>query len=239
MRDYLLVPGAALLIATGACSESSAQPGPEISRTFAVGPFSSIETNGSYDVVVTTGKAVSVSARGTQRLVESIRAEVRNGKLIISPETKGWKGSWDMGRTWARITVSVPALTAASLKGSGDMTIDRVQGRSFNGSVAGSGDLEVGRMAVGELQLSVAGSGGVKAAGQAQKAAYSIAGSGDVDVSQLTASQASASVAGSGGIRARVTGTANASIMGSGDIDISGGAKCQSSKMGSGSIRCS
>ena len=222
------VIGAAILAATAA-SAAQAQAGPEISRNYPVGPFTSVEVAGSYDVVITTGRPAAVSARGTQRLVESIVVEVKDGRLIIRPQS----------RSWARISVSVPALNAVSLAGSGDVSVDRVRGDRFNASLAGSGDLSLGQVQVGELKLSVAGSGDVKVAGQARNAQYSVAGSGDLDASGLTAGRASASVAGSGNIRARVTGQASASVVGSGDIDISGGARCQQSKRGSGDIRCS
>lgn len=231
--------GVAVLMAAMAATAAQAQPGPEVSRNYKVGQFSSMEVSGSYDVVVTTGRQPAVSARGTQRLVDNLVVEVRDGRLIIRPRSRNWHGNWGGGRSWARISVSVPALNAVSLAGSGDVLVDRVRGDRFNGSLAGSGDLNLGQVMVGELKLSVAGSGDVKAAGQARSATYSVAGSGDLDASALTAARAAASVAGSGNIRARVTGSASASLVGSGDIDITGGAQCQQSKRGSGDIRCS
>jgi hypothetical protein len=238
MRPIVLVFAAALLPLAG-CSESQAQPGPEISRTFAVAPFTALEVQGAYDVVVTTGKPVAVSAQGTQRLVESIVAEVKDGKLIIRPEKRNWSGNWGAGRTWARISVSVPALNAVSVAGSGDTSIDRIVNERFTGAVAGSGDLTLGQVAVRQLKLAVAGSGGVKVAGRADSVNYTVAGSGELDAGELSAAEASVSTAGSGSVRARVTGTAKASVAGSGSIDIAGGARCQQSRVGSGRIRCS
>jgi hypothetical protein len=239
MRPIVLGAAAIFLLAVAGCSRSEAQPGPEVSRTFAVGPFTALEVQGAYNVVVTTGKPVAVSARGTKRLVEAITADVRNGKLVIRPSERRWNERWGRGRSWATVNITVPSLTAVSLAGSGDTRVDRIQGSSFNGAVAGSGDLSLGTIAVRELKLTVAGSGGLKAAGRADSANYSVAGSGELDAGGLTARQASISTAGSGSIRANVTGEAVANVAGSGSIDVSGGAKCQQSRQGSGNIRCS
>lgn len=236
MRVSTLGLGGLALLAAGA---AQAQPGPEISRNFDVGSFNKLQVSGAYEVTVTTGRPVAVTARGTQRLVERIVVEVKDGTLVIRPKDGGWRQSWGIGRSWARISVSVPSLSAVGLAGSGNTSVDRIAGERFNGTVAGSGDLAIGQLAVRELRLGLTGSGGVKAAGRVDKASYNVTGSGDLDATGVTAATASTAVAGSGSIRARVTGEASAAVMGSGDIDITGGARCQQSRQGSGRIRCS
>jgi hypothetical protein len=235
----VMISTVGLALAAAGAAAAQAQGQAEVSRSFPVAPFTAIAVSGPYDVVVTTGRPAAVSARGTRRVVEDLVVEVKEGRLIIRPQNRGWLGNWGSGRSSARVSVSVPSLQAVSLAGSGDVSVDRVRGDRFSGSVAGSGDLSLGEVAVGELKLSVAGSGDVRAAGQARNADYSVAGSGDVDAGRLTSVRAAASVAGSGNVRARVTGEAKASLVGSGDIDITGGARCQQSRRGSGDIRCS
>lgn len=239
MRPIHLAAASALLFATGACSESRAESGPTTSRTYQVGAFTSLEVTGPFDVAVSTGKPVAVAAEGPEKLIEALKVEVVDGKLLIRPERKGWFGGFNWNGGPAKVVVSVPSLDAAQITGSGDVMVDRVNGERFAGAIAGSGNLNVGQASIKQLALAISGSGSVKVAGQAQQASYSIAGSGDVDAGGLTAVNADAEIAGSGNIRARVTGQAKASIAGSGDIDISGGAQCQQSKQGSGEIRCS
>lgn len=241
MRYHLLAAAAVSGLALSACSESRAESGgPAISRNYQVGGFTGLEVAGPFDVKVVTGKAVSVSARGPQKLLDATEVAVKDGRLVIKPQRKGWFGGMSFGsHEPAVFTITVPSLDSAEVAGSGDIDIDRVSGERFRGGIAGSGNLRLPQVAVQDLSLEIAGSGGVEARGQARTAKYEIAGSGDVDASGLTATEASAEIAGSGNIRARATGTARASIMGSGDIDISGGAKCTSSKQGSGSINCS
>lgn len=227
-------------LATAGCHGASAGgSGPTISRNYQLGNFQQIEVAGSYDVQVKTGANVSVSARGGQNLLDHTIVEVSDGKLLIHPEkTSGFFNFGHHGH--ATFTVTVPQLTAANIAGSGDMTIDHLQGDGFEGQIAGSGSLKLASLDLQELKLSIAGSGDVKAGGgKAKSAEYQIAGSGDIDAGGVQTQDAQMSIAGSGGIKAHAVGTAQISIMGSGDVDVSGGAKCQVSKAGSGTARCS
>jgi hypothetical protein len=241
MRRQLLAASILAGLAVTACSEGRAQDnGPAAGRNYQVGAFTGIEVAGPFDVNVTTGKPVAVSAQGSERVLDALEVKVDGDKLFIRTR----RGGWLNGMTWGSrdkvvFTVSVPSLAVAGIAGSGNLRIDQVSGDSFKGGIAGSGNLTVGRLAVRDLDLGVAGSGDATVAGQTQRAKYGIAGSGNLDASGLRATDAEAEIAGSGSIRAQVTGTAKASIAGSGDIDIRGGARCQSSKNGSGNIRCS
>ena len=109
--------------------------------------------------------------------------EVEGDRLVIKPEHNGGMFHFSFGsRGSAHFTVTVPQLNSASIAGSGDISVDRVAGQSFDGSVAGSGSLDVGALEVQQLKLSISGSGGIKASGgKAQTAEYEIGGSGDID----------------------------------------------------------
>lgn len=243
MRQHLFVAAtAASILALSGCSVGRAESaGPAVSRNYQVDGFTGLEVAGPFDVKVVTGKAVAVSARGPQNLLDETEAVVEDGKLLIRPKKKNWLGgmSWSGSREPAVFTVSVPSLDSAAVAGSGDIDVDRVSGDRFKGEIAGSGNMRLATVAVQELGLSIAGSGEMTAAGQARRATYEIAGSGDLDASRLRATDAEAEIAGSGNIKAMVTGNAKARIAGSGDIAITGGARCQSSKDGSGNISCS
>jgi hypothetical protein len=214
--------------------------GATVSRNYQVGNFQAIEVAGPYDVEVRTGSGPSVAARGSEKLLERTVVEVEGDKLVIHPENNhsffhfGWSNH---GK--ASFTVTVPKLSGATIAGSGDIRVDRVQGDRFEGTVAGSGGIVVGNLDVQQLKLAIAGSGGVKGSGKAKSAVYDIAGSGGIDGAGIVAEQAKVSIAGSGDVKAHATGTADVSIMGSGDVDVSGGAKCTVSKAGSGDVRCS
>jgi hypothetical protein len=229
-------------VALGGCQVHAHEGGgATVSRNYGVGNFQQIEVAGPYDVEVRTGTNPSVSARGSEKLLERTVVEVEGDKLVIRPERQhSWFSVGWGSHGKASFTVTVPQLSGATIAGSGDIRVDRVTGQAFKGEVAGSGGLNVAAMDVQQLKLSIAGSGGVKAgSGKALSADYEIAGSGDVDASAIQAQQLKVSIAGSGGVRAHSSGTADVSIMGSGDVDVAGGAKCNVSKAGSGSVRCS
>jgi hypothetical protein len=242
MRNGILIGVAAAAVASAGCGKSHAEDGgPMVQRSYQVGAFERIEVAGPYDVEVRTGSAPSVSASGPEKLLERLIVEVKDGELLIHPQEH--RGFFNMG--WgshgtAKVQVTVPMLRGAGIAGSGGITIDKVQGASFDGSVAGSGDLNVDALQVESLKLSIGGSGDVRArSGQARSADYSIAGSGGIDARGVRAESADISIAGSGSINGQATGTADVSIMGSGDVVLTGGAKCSISKAGSGDVRCS
>lgn len=235
----VLVTAAA--IATAGCGHDGASSGPTTSRNFQVGSFDKIEVAGPYTVQVRTGAGPSASARGPQEMVEHVVVEVKDGTLEIHPrDNHGFSFHWGNRDGHVEVAVTVPALSAAAVAGSGDVAVDHVRGDAFDGDVAGSGSVTLGSVEVKELKLSIGGSGDIKAAaGTAQSAEYEISGSGGIDAGGLTAEKAKVSIAGSGSAKARATGSAEVSIAGSGDVDISGGAKCKIDKVGSGDVRCS
>lgn len=241
MRKSLGAAAIAASATLAGCNAQAEDGGTTVSRTYQVGAFEKLEVAGPYEVEVRTGPAASVSAQGSEKLLDRTKVEVRDGRLVIHPEqSRSWFHVGWSTRGKARFVVTVPQLAGATIAGSGDIKVDRVQGTDFEGVVAGSGALHIGAIDVQALKLSIAGSGSAKAgAGKAQSADYDIAGSGDVDAGAIQVQQAKVSIAGSGSVRTHATGTADVSIMGSGDVDVAGGAKCSISKAGSGNVRCS
>jgi hypothetical protein len=244
MRGIAILTATALGLALAACSAGAREGESESEnrsarRDFQVGEFRSVSLTGSPDVVVTVGGAPSVRAEGDARLVERLEIRVENGDLRIGyRESKNWNFGWSRDRH-ATVHVTVPALEAAALTGSGDIRIDRVQGPRFAAAVSGSGDIEVGQIRAEEASFTVAGSGAIRAGGTAQRSNVNLAGSGDIELSRLESRDAVVSLAGSGDVTARATQTARVSLMGSGDVTIVGPARCQIEKRGPGDVHCS
>jgi hypothetical protein len=208
-----------------------------INQTFPVGAFSKVALGGSADVVVTVGGTPSVRAEGDAERIGRLDIRVEGDQLTIGSKRHGWNWNSSKGGH-VTVYVTVPSLAAASIGGSGDMKIDKVQGGSFAASIGGSGDMQIASLQTGETNVSLAGSGSVTAGGKGQHATLSIAGSGDIDLGNLEVRTATVSVVGSGNAAIKAVESANVSIMGSGDVTVSGGGKCQVQKMGSGSVNC-
>lgn len=240
-KSFAVAAGLIASAALAACNHQRHEnPGPTISKAFAVGDFQRIELAGPYDVQVKTGSKASVNVRGPQNIIERMVIEVKGDELHIhSRNERGFHFNWGSHDDGVQVMVTVPALAGAAVAGSGEIAVDKVAGDKFDGSISGSGELNIAAMEVKALAVNIAGSGDVKIAGKAQSAEYNIAGSGDLDASALEAQDLDVSIAGSGNARGRAVGTAKVSIMGSGDAEITGGAKCDVNKMGSGDVHCS
>jgi hypothetical protein len=237
---WLAVSAAALGLS--ACSASKAQEaGPATSRNYPVGAFNKIEVAGPYQVSITTGSQPAVQARGGANILDRTVVKVENGTLKIHPrKEKGMGWSWPSRRDdTVRFAVSVPSLVAAVAAGSGNLSISRVTGQRFTGSVAGSGELRLPDVQVGDLALDIAGSGNVEGRGRAKHARYEIAGSGNIMAGEIASDSLQAEIAGSGNIEGRARSTADVDIAGSGNVKVTGGAKCNVSKAGIGNVSCS
>ena len=235
MRNFTLILPALLL---GGCGIAESTPsGPSGTRSFEVSGFDQVELAGSDNVRVIAGPAFSVQATGPEKILDQLKIEVKGSRLIVGRKSRNWVAGWQSGEG-ALVTVTMPTIKAASLAGSGDMAIDRVETPEFQANLAGSGNLSLDSAQVEKLEANLAGSGDIILAGTAKTIDISIAGSGDVTAKELNATDARVSIAGSGNVDARATGSASISLLGSGDVNISGTANCKTSKMGSGEVRC-
>lgn len=236
MRAAMILTSVLALAACNFTASANDDRGPRTQRGFEVGAFDRVALGGSHDVVVTVGGVPSVRAEGSAKALERLEIKVENGVLGIGTKEGNWVSFGNNGGI--TVYVTTPSLAGASIGGSGDMRIDKVEGGSFAASIGGSGDMRIAALKVAEASFSVAGSGGVTASGAADKATISVAGSGDIDASGLETKNSTVSVVGSGEVRARAMETASVSMMGSGDVSMEGSARCTVNKRGSGDVRC-
>lgn len=234
----------ALLLPLAACGSGSfagdtpdaAATGQAATRSYAVAGFTRLSQLGPDDVDVRVGSGFSVRAEGDAAVLQKLGI-TRDGDILRIERARGSGINWNNGGK-ARVYVTMPHITAVSLTGAGDMTIDRVEGAVFDGEIAGAGDLTIGAMAVGAATLSIVGAGDLKVSGTATSLKASTTGAGDIDAGGLTARSAVVDTTGAGNIRAVVDGEAKVSVMGAGDVDLGPRARCTVDRMGPGSVRC-
>ncbi len=237
MRSIFVLAPLLTLAACGAANSESRDTGPAGTRTFAVGGFSAVSLEGSDDVRVVRGPVISVVANGGADVLDKLDIRVEGTTLKIGRKRTGWAMSWSRDKG-AVVVVTAPSITAADVAGSGDMTLDRVDGDAFDGSLADSGSLRVDALTVKRASLSLGGSGDLIAIGAVDQSNLSIAGSGDIDAAKLKSRRADISISGSGDIAAGASESAAISISGSGNATVTGTDKCAISKNGSGEARC-
>lgn len=229
--------GAALMLDNGEGGPPAQAFGGAREMTYQAANFDQISTVGPQDVRVTRGDAFAVRAEGSPRALAQLEAVVVNGKLTIQPKHGFNWGNWRSLQP-ATFYVTLPKLEAVAVAGSGDVSVDRIEGERFDGSIAGPGSLAIAAMAVGDASFSIGGQGDVTVAGTAKNTHVSIAGTGEVQGGGLSSDMASISIGGTGDVELTVQKEANVSIMGTGDVDISGPGRCSVTQMGSGDVTC-
>lgn len=191
-----------------------------------------LDSRDSVEVRRGQGFAVRVEGPAERRAGLMIR---RDGHVLRIDRSEG--GLWAVDRDPARIVVTMPVIVAATLSGSGDITIDQA-GDPFAGTLGGSGDMTIGQLQGDRTVLTVAGTGTIAAAGSVRSLALSVAGSGDIDVRQVQATEAVVSITGSGDINAVIDGPARVSLAGSGLATLGPGARCTVNRVGTGEAHC-
>ncbi|MCU6455201.1 DUF2807 domain-containing protein [Sphingomonas sp. A2-49] len=203
---------------------------------YAVRGFDAVSLGGSARMIVRAGPQFAVSAEGPAEAFANFRVVQEGRTLKVGQRYEGRR--WIPADAKLIVRVTLPALAAASVGGSGSIDIDRAGGERFAGSVGGSGDLRIARLDVRAADLSIGGSGGIAATGRVGALDAKVGGSGSIDAAGLRADRASVAIGGSGSVRAAVAGPADVSVAGSGNVDLGPQARCRVSKAGSGRVRC-
>ena len=204
---------------------------------YAIRDFSRLTLGTGAQMQVRVGPTWSVHADGPAAVLATMRVEREGDTLTIARRDPRAKGDPALERQ-VRFAVTMPALSAAVLGGTGIMRIDRVVGAHFNAAVGGQGAITIDALSANEAEVSIGGAGSVAAGGRVRALKISVGGSGSLRAPALHAAHADVSVAGSGSVVAQVEGDARVSSIGSGTIDLGARAHCAVSKMGSARIRC-
>ena len=207
-----LLFGATMAYATGVTEEGS---GNLVTERLALSGFTGIEAAGSWQVSVRPGP-YDVQVTVDDNVVDDLRVEVRDGALHF-----GLRPQLRLRRVTLRAQVTMPALDAVGVTGSGDATFADFESPSLRLGVTGSGGVEGSGGSVGALVVDVSGSGDVSLEGCASESAdVTITGSGDVTL------QGSADDQPAGDLTLQNSGSGSADLGGcafaSADIGITG-----------------
>jgi hypothetical protein len=144
-----------------------------------VARFASADLAGSNHVSITVGPEQSVRVQADDNLIHLITTDVRAGQLVIDNH-----GSFQTNSPLS-VDVTLPALDAVSLSGSGALTAQAVR--------------------AGTLAVGLPGSGRIRASGAADRLLATVDGSGELQLDDLIATEATAVVSGSGLVRLLVS----------------------------------
>ena len=200
--------------------------------------YDAISVSGWFDVMLVDGTEGKLSIEGEENLLEYIKTEVKDGKLVIKVK-KGYNlqpSSWKKEGV-IKVTVPVESLSALSLSGSGDIVGKKtISASEFSTSMSGSGDITLD-LECKTITASMSGSGDINLSGTTEVFEAQISGSGDIRAYDLIADNVDARVSGSADIKVTANEMLTARVSGSGDIHYKGDPKKIDSKSsGSGDI---
>jgi hypothetical protein len=135
------------------------------------------------------------------------------------------------------IDVTMPAPTALTMGGSGQITADGVAPK-VKISILGSGTIDTPHVALTDLEVNIAGTGNYRAGGTATALNLNIAGTGNAQLAALKVDRADVSIAGTGDAQFASDGAVKANIIGTGSVHVKGRATCEVSAVGSGKVVC-
>jgi hypothetical protein len=189
---YALVDGSST-------SDTLRGSGVETSESRTVADFDSVELAGSNNVTITVGEEEqSVRVYADDNLVERVTTTVSAGALVVGNAL----GSFT-SRSPMKVEIGLPALSAVTLSGSGNVTVSGVDEP--------------------RLTVTLSGSGNVFADGSTDELDVTVSGSGQAQLDSLVARDVDAVVSGSGVIVVTATESLDASVPGDGAILYGGG----------------
>lgn len=215
-----------------------AMPAAAAERRYTVTDFDRIQVDGPFRVTLTTGKGASAIASGDPQALERVSVEVQARVLKIRPNRSGWGGypSHDAGPV--SLTVTTPALRAATLIGSGQLAIDNAKAMKFDTALSGSGRIEIRTLEADNAYLGLVGGGTLTLGGRAKTVRATISGSGNLEAADLISEDAEISAETSGNISLAVGRAARINSSGAGDIVITGTPACTVANRGAGTVTC-
>ncbi len=197
-----------------------------------VAGFTKVIVNGPLDMRITAGDADRVVVHADDNIAPLVDTTLLGTTLVVGLKS----GASYRTRTKMQIQVQAARLQGATMRGSGEIRVDRVDSDIFEATVQGSGDVRVDALRADTVAVSIAGNGDIRAKGTAGTLGVVIDGNGDVHFADLVARTVAVSIRGSGDARVHATDELQVSISGSGDVRFRGSPKITKAISGSGSV---
>ncbi len=120
----------------GSSTPTTGGSGRQATQVRRLPAFTGVELSGSNNVVIGLGTKQSVVVRGDDNLLDRVTTRVRSGTLVIGNSPGGFTTRSPMS-----VRITVPALDAVTLLGSGNIVVADVRGESLEVGLPGSGTL--------------------------------------------------------------------------------------------------
>ena len=234
MNPLARLLGAALL-ALGLANPAPGQPAlsPAPGKTYAPGPFDSLNFNGSATVRFMQGDRDEVFVEGPSEAQENVQVQLDGTRLTVRTA-----GSWMFWRTpqqRLRLIVMARDLRELTLSGAADFQASEpVLLKQLTIEASGSANVQFNKISTESLVFEVSGAGSGRFIGRAASVSVDISGRGDFSGHDLDTQQAKVRITGLGKARLWVHKSLDARISGIGTVDYFGSPTLKKRTTGSG-----
>lgn len=228
VRSALIALAGVSAVALTGCMPVAA--GPQVSENRDISAVTTLVLDTSGDITISEGEP-SLVIHATEEALKRLTSTVEGDTLTLG--NKPGLGL-DLGRISYDITL--PALKAIELNGSGDIDATVSSPGAIHLEVDGSGNVDWTGLSADSVEVELPGSGDVQLTGTTSDLSIELDGSGSVDTQKLEAQTVVVSLDGSGDIHVTANDSLQAEISGSGRVVYSGDPSVHSEVSGSGEI---
>lgn len=221
----MLLMGSATLVS---CHNTAVISKDYVTEDRLIKGFEEVEVVGSPNVYYTQADSFSVRVKGPDNFVDNILTE-KNGKTL----TVRNKGKWGVvnisfsDEDELAVYVTSPDLVAVRVNGSGDfVSTDLIDTDNMNITLRGSGDINIDKLLCDRCDVELIGSGDIDLPEvEAKETSAALVGSGDIKMGLSKVADTRLSLKGSGDIKVDFSEgcrSVDCTVNGSGDIGLSG-----------------
>ena len=221
----MLLMGSATLVS---CHNTAVISKDYVTEDRLIKGFEEVEVVGSPNVYYTQADSFSVRVKGPDNFVDNILTE-KNGKTLNVRN----KGKWGVvnisfsDEDELAVYVTSPDLVAVRVNGSGDfISTDLIDTDNMNITLRGSGDINIDKLLCDRCDVELIGSGDIDLPEvEAKETSAVLVGSGDIKMGLSKVADTRLSLKGSGDIKVDFSEgcrSVDCTVNGSGDIGLSG-----------------
>lgn len=234
-----------LLLTTVACGISRRTPTPIpqteeeeqkmlVSEFRPLGVFTKIEMDGGATVILVQGTEHSIKVEGTQRIVDQLRTEVKDGVLVIDYRDRKLFELWAENST---LTITFNDLSDYRLDGGVELKADDLNLEKINFTINGGASVRLNNLVVNTLNMSLAGGGDIHVSGVAENLTIDVSGGTNFEAGDLKCANVSVKIAGAGNVEVWATDKLNLDLAGAYSVSYWGSPEITQSIAGIGQVK--
>ena len=208
-------------------------------RKFSLFGFDEIRIGNGVDVVLISGKGPSARAEGdTRELLDRVSLQQNGKQLVVSVRPRSLSGNEYDADAPVKLYLSSHAISNISHLGSGQVTLDKLSGRTPRVRLGGFGSLRINMVDAERLDLAMTGGGQLVMSGKVRDARVELQGASIFASPDLTVEKLTLVQRGPASSQLKVTREAEISNNGTGQINIAGTPNCSVRTDGAANIVC-